>query len=183
LKIGLRSELLAKELAVSPTSMRALIIFGSRYGNTERIARSFEVGLKKTGIYTQCVNAKEVNPNSLRDYDLIAVGAPTEKITASDTIKEFLAKLEGMDFSGKTGFAFDTKLPYPLTGSAAKFIEKKMRNLGFEIVFEKSSAIVLAQKEKEGGVLLKDGEEKRFEDIGTQVGTAFLSRKSTTISA
>jgi len=163
--------------------MRALIIFDSRYGNTERISRSFEVGLKQTGTYTQCVNAREINPNSLRDYDLIAVGAPTEKITASDSIKAFLAKLEGMDFSGKAGFAFDTKLPYPLSGSAAKFIEKKLKNLGFEIVFEKSSAIVLAQKGKEGGVLLKEGEEKRFEDIGTQVGTAFLSRKSAPITA
>jgi len=172
-----------KESAVTPTSKRALIIFDSRYGNTERIARSFEAGLKHTGIYTQCVNAKEVNPNTLRDHDLIAVGAPTEKISASESIKAFLAKLEGMDFSGRAGFAFDTKLPYPLTGSAAKFIEKKLKNLGFEIVFEKSSAIVLAQKEKEGGVLLKEGEEKRFEEIGTQVGTVFLSRKTATIPA
>jgi flavorubredoxin len=169
-----------KEETPTSNSKRAIVIFDTRYGNTERIARSFEAGLKLAGIVTTtCVNAKEVvNLESLNEYDLIAIGAPTEKITASETIKDFLSKLEGMDFSGKVGFAFDTKLPYPFTGSAAKFIERKLKNLGLEIVFERASAVVVPQKEEQSGIMLKDEQEKRFEEIGRQVGTALLTATS-----
>jgi flavorubredoxin len=163
--------------------MKACVIFDSRYGNVEKIASSFETGLKEVGIQTVCVNAKVVNIESLKEYDLIAVGGPTEKITASGTIKDFLAKLEGMDFNRKFGFAFDIKLGYPLTGSAAKFIESKLENLGLEIISEKASAIVVPQKKKRGDrewyheeyFPLKDGEEKRFEDLGHQIGTSLLT--------
>lgn len=160
--------------------MKACIVFDSRYGNMEKIARSFEAGLKEAGIQTFCVNVKEVIPQSLKEYDLIAVGGPTELTTASKPTKEFFEKLEGMDFGGKFGFAFDIKLGYPLTGSAAKFIEKKLMNLGLEIVTERASAIVIPQKKKEGEgwvheeyYPLKDGEERRFEEIGKQVGATF----------
>jgi flavodoxin len=108
--------------------LKACVIFDTRYGNTERIARSFETGLKEAGVQTVCTNAKEANLESLKEYDLIAVGAPTEKITASESIKEFLEKLKNTtDLSGMFGFAFDTKLSYPLTGSAAKYIEKELK--------------------------------------------------------
>ena len=150
------------------------MIFDSRYGNTERVAKAFEAGLKRAGVQTFVVNAKEVNPQTIQEYDLIAVGAPTEKFTASESIKEFLARLEGMHFSGKFGFAFDTRFSTRLAGSAAKYIEKKQSKLGLEIILERASAIVVSQKEKQGGIMLKDSEENRLEEIGFQVGTAFL---------
>jgi flavodoxin len=157
--------------------MNALVIFDTRYGNTEKIAKSFEEGLKQVGIQTVCANAKEASIQSLKEYDLIAVGAPTEKITASESIKAFLEKLRnGPDLSGKFGFAFDTKLSFPLTGSAAKFIEKELNHLGLEMIIPRTSAIVASQKEEKGGVKLKEGEERRFEQIGLQVGTALLAR-------
>jgi flavodoxin len=163
-------------------SRRAIVIFDSRYGNTEKVARSFEEGLKQAGITTLCINAKEVSLELLKEYGLIAVGAPTEKITASESIKKFLVKLGRTDLSGKLGFAFDTKLSYPLTGSAAKFIEKKLRNMGLDIAFERASAIVVPLKREEDVgkefseeyFSLKDGEEKRFEEIGKRVGRDFL---------
>jgi flavodoxin len=164
--------------------MKACVIFDSRYGNMEKIASSFETGLKETGIQTVRANAKEIDVQSLREYDFIAVGGPTEKITASAAIKAFLAKLQGIDFNGKFGFAFDIKLGYPLTGSAAKYIENKLKNLGLEIVSEKASAIVIPQQKKKGDkewyheeyFPLKDGEEKRFEDLGHQIATNLLTR-------
>jgi flavodoxin len=156
--------------------MRACIIFDTRYGNTEKIARSFETGLKQAGVPTVCVNAKDVAVESLKQYDLICVGAPTEWVTASKPMKEFLGKLKSTDLSGKHGFAFDTKLNAPLSGSAAKFIEKELKNLGLQIIAPRQSAIVLGAKKEQGGARLKEGEEKRFEQIGTQVGTALPSR-------
>jgi hypothetical protein len=88
-------------------------------------------------------------------------------------MKEFLGKLKSIDLSGKYGFAFDTKLDWRLSGSAAKFIEKELNNLGLEVIAPHESAIVFTLKERGAitGARLKEGEEKRFEQIGLQVGT------------
>jgi flavodoxin len=158
--------------------MRACVIFDTRYGNTERIAKSLETGLKEAGIQTICVNAKDVAVDSLKQYDLICVGAPTEGFTASKPMKEFLAKLRSIDLSGKHGFAFDTKLDWRLSGSAAKFIEKELSNLGLQIIAPRESATVFALKER-GAITcatLKEEEEKKFEQVGTQVGTALTAK-------
>jgi len=158
--------------------MRACVTFDTRYGNTEKIAKSFEMGLKGAGIQTVCLNAKDVAVDSLRQYDLICVGAPTEAFTASKPMKEFLGKLKSIDLSGKYGFAFDTKLDWRFSGSAAKFVERELKNLGLRIIAPRESAIVLTLKERGAitGARLKEGEEKRFEEIGTQVGTALAAR-------
>ncbi|MCL5067364.1 MAG: flavodoxin family protein [Thaumarchaeota archaeon] len=155
---------------------RGIVIFDSRYGNTEKIARSLEAGLNQAGVETICVREKEVKLESLKQYDLIAVGAPTEKITASKTIKEFLGKLKNVNLSGRFGFAFDTRFGFPLSGSAARFIEKELKRTGLVMVVPRSSALVVSVKEVEGGVKLKDGEEKRFEQFGRHVGTALAAR-------
>ena len=155
--------------------MRACVIFDTRYGNTEKIAKSFETGLKEAGIQTVCVNAKDVAVDSLKEYDLICVGAPTEWLTASKQIKEFLGKLRSVDLSGKYGFAFDTRLGAPLSGSAAKFIEKELKHLGLQIIAPRESAVVFGVKKEEGSMRLKEGEEKKFEQAGTQVGTALAA--------
>lgn len=160
--------------------MKACIIFDTRYGNTEKIARSFEMGLKEAGVQTVCVNAKDVAVESLKQYDLICVGAPTEWVTAYKPMKEFLGKLKSTDLSGKYGFAFDTKLNAPLSGSAAKFIEKELSNKGLQIIAPRESAIVFGVKKEEGSARLKEGEEKRFEQVGLQVGAALAARVGAT---
>ncbi|MCL5067889.1 MAG: flavodoxin family protein [Thaumarchaeota archaeon] len=159
---------------------RGIVIFDSRYGNTEKIAIAIAAGFKQGGLQTAtCSNVKEITDmESLMEYDLIVVGGPTENHTASESIKQFLARLEGLDLSRKFGFSFDTRYDFPIgTGSSAKVIEKKLKKLGLNIIFERSSAKVVEQKDKAGGVILKGGEEKRFEDIGVRVATAFLTTK------
>jgi flavodoxin len=157
--------------------MRAYVIFDTRYGNTEKIARSFESGLKEAGIESVCVNARDVPVEALRQYDLICVGGPTEAFTASKPIREFLGKLKGLELSGKYGFAFDTKLDSRFSGSAAKFIEKELSSLNLRIIAPHESAVVFSLKERGAitGARLKEGEEKRFQQIGLQVGAALAA--------
>ena len=156
--------------------MRACVIFDPRYGNTEKIAKSLEAGLKEADIQTLCVNSKDVAVDSLDQYELICVGAPTEAFTASKPMKEFRGRLKSIDLSGKYGFAFDTKVSPGIFGSAAKFIEKELSNLGVQIIAPRESAIVFGMKKEEGGARLKEGEERRFEQIGLQLGTALAGR-------
>ncbi len=146
-------------------------MFDTRYGNTEKIAKSLERGLNQTCIETVCVNTRDVTVDLLKQYDMICVGAPTQFMTASRPMKKFLGKLKSMNLFGKYGFAFDTKFDSRMSGSAAKFIEEKLKNLGLEIIAPRESAIVFGMNEKEGGAILKEGEETRFEQIGLRIGT------------
>jgi flavodoxin len=162
--------------------MRVCVVYDTRYGNTEKIARSFETGLKESRVETVCVNARDLAVDSLKQFDLICVGAPTEGFTASKPMKEFLTKLKSIDLSGKHGFAFDTKLDWRLSGSAAKLIEKELGNLGLQVIAPRESAIVFALKESGAitGAKLKEGEEKRFEQLGLQVGAALAAKVGAT---
>jgi len=86
--------------------------------------------------------------------------------TASKPMKDFLLKLEeAHGLRGKSGFAFDTKFRSSLAGSAAKFIEKRITELGVKIVRPRQSAIV----EKSEGPL-EEGEMEAFERIGFEIG-------------
>lgn len=148
----------------------AAVIFDTRYGNTEKIAKSLETGLKQSNILTICINAEYVTPDLLTKCDLVCIGAPTHFLSASKSMKKFLSKLKSLDLSRKYGFAFDTKFDSCMSGSAAKFIEKELKKLGLQIIAPRESAIVFGIKEKEGGARLKEGEEARFEQIGLRLG-------------
>ena len=166
-----------QNLRRNETKAKAIVIFDTRYGNTEKVAKSFEKGLKQAGIQTLCANAKDVAVDSVKQYDLICVSAPTEAFSASKPMKEFLGKFKSIELSGKYGFAFDTKLDWRLSGSAAKFIEKQLSNLDLRVIAPRESAIVIALKERgaTSGARLKEGEEKRCEQIGLQIGAALAA--------
>ena len=151
-----------------------VVIYDSKFGNTEKIARSLSGGLQMAGLDVTCVNTNDVQAESLKDYDFIAVGAPTQMFTASRPMKDFLLKLAGVQsLKGKYGFAFDTKFASPLSGSASKYIEKRLKDLGMKIVRPRQSAIV----DKTEGPL-EGGEVEAFEQIGFDIGTSLTKVKS-----
>ncbi len=157
--------------------MRALVIFDSRYGNTEKIARSLGAGIAEAGVDAECINSWNVQVESLKDFDLVCIGAPTEAFSASKPIKEFVAKLDGAGLAGKWAFAFDTKLDWRISGSAAKFIEKELKRLGLRILVPRESAIVFSPPAREGARItkLEEGEEQRFQRVGKVVGDSLLA--------
>ena len=158
----------------------AAVVFSSRFGNTEKVAKALERGLRSAGLQTVCVSTGEVVPESLKRYDLICVGGPTEVFGASKPTKDFMTALSGVDLEGKFGFAFDTKLNSRLSGSAAKFIEHGLDDDGLHIAAPRESAIVTTRKEKAQiiGADLREGEEKRFEELGMKVGAAAAEEMS-----
>ncbi len=152
-----------------------VVIFDSKFGNTERVAKSLAGGLIRAGVETVCVNASDVNLESLPKFDLIAIGGPTQMFTASKPMKDFLLKLDTVqDLKGRFGFAFDTKFGSRLAGSAAKYIEKRLEELGMHIVRPRQSAIVL---KTEGP--LEEGEMEAFERIGFEIGNTLRKQEKT----
>ena len=155
--------------------MKACVVYATRYGNTEKIAKSLEVGLEAAGVETVCSDSKDVPLAALNQCDLLCVGAPTEWRSASKPIKEFLESLRKNNFHGRYGFAFDTALTRPLSGRAAKYIENELKALGLQIIEQRQSAVVFLENGSTSGAWLKQGEGERFEQVGGRVGTALLS--------
>ncbi len=144
-----------------------VVIFHTQFGNTQKIAMSLTSGLAKAGVKTTCLSTSEVQPETLGDFDLIAIGAPTQAFTAAKPMKEFVQRFEKIEgLAGKYFSAFDTKLPSRFSGSAAKYIESQLERMGLRAAAPHSSAIG-----RGGEFKLDEGEEQRFERIGLELGT------------
>lgn len=122
---------------------KALVLYDSRYGNTKRVAEALARGLGGGGVLTvDCANIRDFPVERIGEYDFIAVGGPTEGLSASKPMKEFLHRLEAFDLGGRAGFTFDTRFDFPLAGSAARAIQHRLERLGVTILRPRSSAIV-----------------------------------------
>jgi len=143
---------------------RAIVIYDTRFGNTEKIARALARGMEKQGVEVDCVKVDEVDVDKLVEYEFLAIGGPTHWFGVSKPMKASLEKLRSVDIRGKKAFAFDTKLKSGWAGSAGKGIEKTLKGLGMSIVKPHSSAIVLGN---EGP--LEEGMEEMFEQIGGEI--------------
>lgn len=143
-----------------------VVVFYTQFGNTEKIARSLASGLGRAGVKTTCLSTTAVRLDSLKDFDLIALGAPTQAFSAARPMKEFVERLGGVEgLAGKYFYAFDTKLPSRFSGSAAKYIESQLERMGLRAAAPRSSAIG-----RGGEFKLDEGEEERFEGVGFELG-------------
>jgi flavodoxin len=146
---------------------KAIIVYDTKFGNTEKIAKSLASGMKEQGIEVECVKVEKVQINKLKDYDLLAIGGPTHGFGMSKPIKDFVDKLKQVDLREKKVFAFDTK-NRGRWGSAAKGIEKRLQRIGLNLVKPCDSAIVLGLKGP-----LQDGMERKFNQIGAELASEY----------
>ncbi len=133
-----------------PEGRRVLVLYASRFGNTRRVAELLCTGLRRTpGILVEDLSIDQVSFEALDQCDLLAVGGPTEILSASKPMKAFLARLDGVRSRGRPAFAFETRLRSRLAGSAAKYIEKHLANLGWSIVRPYRTATVRGMTKEE----------------------------------
>ncbi len=147
---------------------KAIVIFDTVFGNTEKIARALALGMEKQGINVDCVKVDEVDVSKLVEYDFLAVGGPTHKMGMSEPMKKFLEELNDVNISSKKGFCFDTRVESGFNrfdlNSAAKRIEKKMRKMRVKMIKSRQSVIV----EGRDGPLEK-GAQDTFERLGKEI--------------
>ena len=152
---------------------KAIVIYDTRFGNTEEIARALALGVEKQGVKVDCVKVDEVDVDGLVEYDLLAIGGPTHMAGMSQPMKEFLEELKAVDIGGKKGFCFDTRNQSRLNrfdlNSAAKKIEKKMKRMKVKMIKPRESAIVAG---REGP--LEKGALRTFEKLGKEIAGKFI---------
>jgi flavorubredoxin len=144
---------------------KALVVYDSIFGNTEKLAKALATGLESGRINAVVLKVDAVKFDELGSFDLLCVGSPTHAWNASKATKEFLEHLKGVNgLGGKKAFAFDTKMKSRLAGEAAGKIEKKLKDAGFTIMRNSKSVVV---KGREGP--LEEGAEEMFKNIGAEL--------------
>jgi flavodoxin len=123
--------------------MNSLVIFGSRYGNTRRIAEAITAELGKHG-KAQMASADEAPPVISEQFDLVVVGGPTEAHRMSVPLTQFFDRIPDGALAGSAAAAFDTRVRWPvlLSGSAAAGIARQLERRGATVVGPPASFFV-----------------------------------------
>ncbi len=145
--------------------LKALIVYNSMFGNTEKLAKALAEGLGSGGANVDVVRIDVVKFDELDDVDLLCVGSPVQGWGPSKPVKEFLERLKSVDgLRGKKAFAFDTRMKSRLAGSAGDKIERKLMDLGMVIAKSSEWAIVTGREPP-----LEEGRETAFRQIGVEL--------------
>ena len=116
---------------------KALIIYDTMWGSTQKIAYKLMEGIQETGIPTTIRNLKTTHISDIvKDVltsKLIVIGSPTLNNTMLPTMGEFLTYLKGLRPKDKIGYVFGS---YGWGGQAVKEIEDIIRKLSWDIPIE-----------------------------------------------
>ena len=155
--------------------MKALIIYESFFGNTEKIAKAIGEGIG-TSMEVEVCKVTDVKPEQLEKVDLLIVGSATRAFRPSHETKRFLSHLPANSLKGKKAAAFDTRIALEdikvrflrlmvnLFGYAAKPLSNKLQKKGAQIVIAPEGFRV---KDTEGPI--KEGELERAGKWGSQI--------------
>lgn len=126
--------------------MKTVVIYGSRHGNTRKIAEVVAAELRHVGPVE--LSPGDMALSDLPDADLIIVGGPTEAHRMTQPIAGFVKGLAFGSLTGKRAAAFDTRLDWPrwLSGSAAADIDAGLRQAGAEMIEPAASFIVAGRQ-------------------------------------
>ena len=139
--------------------MNVLVVYGSQFGNTERIARSIGAALEPRHS-VQVVGARDARAVAGTPVDLLVVGAPTQMFGRRLIIRSFLDGLKRQGFANVAAAAFDTRMGTPTEKNAAasETIASRLRAAGCRLIAPPESFLVAGFT----GPLV-DGEEERAE--------------------
>jgi flavodoxin I len=136
--------------------MKALVVYDTLYGNTEKIARAV-AGAVGPGV--KILRVSEAGPADLEGLDVIFVGSPTQGGRATRATQEFFKKVPAGTLKNMRVASFDTRIKakwVKLFGYAAGRIEKALIEKGGALAAPAGLFIVKGTKGP-----LEDGEEER----------------------
>ena len=114
------------------------VIYDSKFGNTERIARTIAEAFGPDARIGVVGDAAQIETG----VSLLVVGGPTQAHGTSPAMTEFLARLPSLN--GVAVAAFDTRLTWPrlLSGAASDRIAKALTKRGGHLVAPPESFLV-----------------------------------------
>lgn len=146
--------------------MNCLVIYGSRYGNTQDVAEAIADGLRAYAEVT--VTPVEKAPLAFAPApDLVVIGGPTEAHGMSPALKAYLDLMADGALKGVAAAAFDTRMQWPrwISGSAGADITRRLEKLGANVVAPQASFMVEGKNP-----VLRPGEPDRAVAWGDTLG-------------
>jgi flavorubredoxin len=116
------------------TENRALIVYDSMWGSTEKMAYSLQNGLEEAGIPVTMRNLKKTHISDIMTNVLtsraILIGSPTLNNGLLPTVGGFLTYIKGSRPRNRVGYAFGS---FGWGGQAVGEIEKVMKDLAWDL--------------------------------------------------
>ena len=157
LQLPLRSpSLIRVQKPESRGMMKALVIYDSVYGNTEKIATAIGKGL--TGD-TKVMRVSQVDPAGFGSIDMLIVGSPTLGGRPTEAIQSFLSRVPDASVRGIKVASFDTRYSgrfVKVFGFAADKIAENLKSKGGDLRLSPEPFYVTGKKGP-----LKEGELER----------------------
>jgi flavodoxin len=155
--------------------MKALVVYDSVFGNTEKVAQAMGEALGSQA-EVETLRVGNVKPDHLANLDALIVGSPTRAFSPTPAIKNWLKSLPRNSLQGVKVAAFDTRMVIEevnsalltfmvkLFGFAAKPIGDRLTKKGGDLALAPEGFFV---KGSEGP--LKEGELERAAEWAGQI--------------
>ena len=148
--------------------MKALVLYGTKHGNTGKVAQAIAAGLKEGGLETvECRTLATSEEEDFRGKDLWVLGIPTHYGSVPFRFSVLLKSALKEDHEGVRAAVFDTRMKdFPIGAEAKlrKILEKKGKT-----VIADASFVVVGMR----GPLL-EGEEERARLFGKEIADSML---------
>ena len=104
--------------------MKALVIYDSVFGNTEKVAKAIAEGLEaQAGV--EFLKPEQVDPQGLASWDLLVVGSPTRGFRPTEAMTDLLNRIQPKSLKNVKVAAFDTRFKADeLESAGVRFIVK-----------------------------------------------------------
>jgi flavodoxin len=96
--------------------MKALVVFDSVFGNTEKVAREIGGALSPAG-EVEVVRVGEVRLEQLKGLDILIVGSPTRAFKATEPVRKWLNSIPAHALDEVKVAAFDTRADLKVVNS------------------------------------------------------------------
>jgi len=112
---------------------RALVVYYTVYGNTEKAAKAVRDGLVSVGLEAECKRIQDTQPDDMKVSDAIVFGTPTHMEDIPADVRRFMESLKRIDLRDKDAVAFDTRYEDEAVGGLS-VLEEYMKSLGMRII-------------------------------------------------
>jgi flavodoxin len=116
--------------------MNALVVYYSKFGNTQKVAEVIAETLEPAGS-VRVLSLEQLTASGMQGVDLVVMGSPTHRMNLPEAVRPVFERLPKRILRGTPVAAFDTsyKMSWWLTHfTAAKRLAGKLRKLGGKLV-------------------------------------------------
>ena len=145
---------------------RALVVYHTVYGNTEKAAKAVRDGIASAGLEAECMRMQDARPDDLKAFDVIIFGTPTHMENVPEDVRRFMESLKQTDLTDMKGAAFDTRYEDEPIGGL-EMLEKYMKSYGMRIL---SSGLPVLLPSGAGEGPLINNEQSKCIGFGKSIG-------------